>query len=659
MCLIFDIIRMLSIKCAPRRPQEEKDFKSLYQLCWAFNYKGEKHPKIPYTSETVDEETVLNAIQYSIEYINTRYDCSDFRAIWLVKLAFDGGSDLYKKSSDNKIETAIKNCLTSFKYWISDEGDDSMCYYSENHQSTFATLEYLTGQLYEDEIFADGKTGKEHKERAEQRLDLWLNQRYKYGFSEFGSHNYLPINICALSLLLRYGDNEEIKAKIRKVFDILFYDYALQFFQGTYIGAQSRAYPRNNINCAYNEPNTDQILDYVWKRGKFDYKHQIGEHVFFFTTMQIDGEAKGKPYYTVPRQIIDIGNHKGELTVKTSSGLNLEEMKQHNLIGDDLNAEMFQLGMGALTNPEVIENSLRIINRNNLWRNNFVSSFKYLNIWFLKAFHLLPKLSKKLNFFTNGMALERVNIYTYKTDSYKMSTLCAYKPGSSGAQQTTMALTLDEGVTVYTHHPAREDKVFGAPSYWAGYGVAPHAVQDKNITMLIHKIPKKILLAPSKILQYTHTFFAEELLDEVVVESNYAFGKKNNAVFALIGNNKFEYKPYDEKINEVIEGKLKKQLRYDLVQPGSEQFTIYELSTMEAEGDFQSFIQRIKSNQYTFNGGKLNYKTKDKEYSLAYKGDFCINDKKIVVEYKRYESQFGITEREDKEILINDYKILL
>lgn len=659
MCLFLDIIRMLSTKNAPRRPKQEKGYRGVHELCWVYNFKGEKHAEISYTSDTVDEQTVLNGIQDTVDYINERYDCSDFRAMWLLKLVFDGGEELFKKSPSNEIHNRIKSCLTGFKYWISDNGHDSICYYSENHQSTFATLEYLTGQLYEKELFCDGKTGREHKERAKHRLKLWFKQRFAFGFSEFGSHNYLPINICSLSLFLRYGDDAEIKTDIKKTFDILFYDFALQLFEGTFIGAQSRAYPRNNINCAYSEPNADQIIDYVWKRGKFDYKNQIGEQVFFFTTMQIDGEKRGIPYYEVPPQIIDIGNHRGELEIKTSSGQNFDEMRLHNLIGKDLNAEMFQLGMGALTNPEVIENTMSIIKRHNLWRNDFVSSFKYLNIWFLKAFHLLPKLSKRYNFFTNGMALERVNVYTYKNDSAKLSTLCNYKPGSSGAQQTTMALTLTGGVTVYTHHPLREDKLIGAPSYWAGYGVAPHAVQHKNIALLIHNIPKSITLAPSKMLQYTHTFFPQELFDEVLIDGNYAFGRKDNALFALIGKSNFEFRPYDERIKDLSQGKLKTEMNYDLLQHGSKQFTIYETSEIKTEGSFKRFVQRIKSNEYNFENMTLKYNSSNKQYKLVYCGGFEISGQKINLEFKRYESLFGTTERTQKEIKIKDYTISL
>ena len=46
----------------------------------------------------------------------------------------------------------VKRSLTGFKYWMSEPGDDAMCFWSENHQLLFATGEYLAGAAFSDEI---------------------------------------------------------------------------------------------------------------------------------------------------------------------------------------------------------------------------------------------------------------------------------------------------------------------------------------------------------------------------------------------------------------------------------------------------------------------------------------------------------------------------
>ncbi|MDC7244181.1 MAG: hypothetical protein PQJ44_09900 [Sphaerochaetaceae bacterium] len=54
---------------------------------------------------------------------------------------------------------------------MSDGSNDSMCYWSENHQILFSVSEYLAGQMFSDKIFTQtGFTGKQHKQRAKKEF---------------------------------------------------------------------------------------------------------------------------------------------------------------------------------------------------------------------------------------------------------------------------------------------------------------------------------------------------------------------------------------------------------------------------------------------------------------------------------------------------------
>ena len=66
---------------------------------------------------------------------------------------------------------------------MDEPGEDSMCYWSENHQILFAASEYLMGQMFPDEVFTNsGITGAQHMEKARVRILDWLEMRWKYGF---------------------------------------------------------------------------------------------------------------------------------------------------------------------------------------------------------------------------------------------------------------------------------------------------------------------------------------------------------------------------------------------------------------------------------------------------------------------------------------------
>jgi len=53
---------------------------------------------------------------------------------------------------------------------------------------------------------------------------------------------------------------------------------------------------------------------------------------------------------------------------------------------------------------------------------------------------------------TNGTALQRADVYTYRTADYAMSTTQAYQPGAFGNQEAIFQLILDPGVSLFHNH---------------------------------------------------------------------------------------------------------------------------------------------------------------------------------------------------------------
>ncbi len=638
------------------RPSSTEARYDFSDILWLFEHPGMKNPEIDLTIEDIEEKTLLATILPDCRYINSRFDCLDFRATRLYRLAESADPYLDKISPSGKIRALIDDTLLGMKFWLSEKGSDSVCYFSENHEITFFVLAYLIGRRYPDQIFFnDGRTGKEKADEARSRMLIWFDLRGKYGFSEFYSHNYLPINFAQISLLILYGDQNDhlLMNKAKGVLDILCLDYALAYKNGTIIGAQGRAYARNNLNCAFAECNSDILIDGIWNDGKKygGVNCHCGPQASQFIMLLHSVKKDGTPFYVVPQAIKNIGTDLTPRVIKTSFGLNLRDFEKEDMIGLSDRQVMFQLGMEAFSNPEIINNTFDIVNEYSLLKNEFFSYFKYFNASFLRFLGVFPFVSKLAKLYSNGVCIERSNVYACRGDGYKLSTLVDYKPGSAGAQQTTMAAVLPGGVTIFTHQPLKDKTYHTSPGFWGGYGVAPHAVQDESVTLLIHKIPKRILFSPSSMLPYTHTFLPEELLDEVFVEGRYAFARKGNVCLALIGASDFEYLDHDPQKTRIMEGLLKDETKkFELVQRGRVQFTAYELSTMEKEGSFESFKDRIRANAISFDGSVLSYQTNGKDLRLTYGGDFTINGEVQKVDFKRYDSEFVQTDYLSGEI---------
>ena len=60
--------------------------------------------------------------------------------------------------------------------------------------------------------------------------------------------------------------------------------------------------------------------------------------------------------------------------------------------------------------------------------------------------------SRTLDLPTNGTALQRADVYTYRTADYAMSTTQAYQPGAFGNQEAIFQLILDPGVSLFHNH---------------------------------------------------------------------------------------------------------------------------------------------------------------------------------------------------------------
>ncbi|MBQ0072340.1 MAG: hypothetical protein KBS81_10905, partial [Spirochaetales bacterium] len=177
-------------------------------------------------------------VQNSIERIVKRADCSDFRLteiIWMYCL----GKDLLPSS----LLAQFKSCMLGYRYWFTEQGNDVMWFFSENHALSLHACEYIAGRLFPDEVFSNsGMTGREHMEHGLKMIRDWFNHVLEYGYTEWCSVNYLPVDMLGYMTLMKFAENSEIDALCREAMDMTFHFYAMQCHKGMLLGANGRAY---------------------------------------------------------------------------------------------------------------------------------------------------------------------------------------------------------------------------------------------------------------------------------------------------------------------------------------------------------------------------------------------------------------------------------
>lgn len=560
-----------------------------------------------------------NRLDGTLKYISGEYDCSDFRMVNMVRTLYDFGDQIPKDYKDK-----IEDVLFNFRYWWDEPGENSMCYWSENHQILFASAEYLVGQLYPDTVFpGSGLTGKQHMGKAKIRALDWLEMRWNYGFIEFYSGVYYKEDIGALINIIDLAEDEELVKKSQIIMDLLFYDVAAQNIGTMFITTSGRAYSGNRKGGS--GANLGGMTRYYWGDGK-----QRGQGMMYGMMLT--------EKYKLPPVLAEIARDSSNVIIKQSNGLDLSELKTEGYYGTDNRSMMMQWGMESFTNPEVVRNSLAHMRNCNMFSNEFIGEFKILDFTLLKWLHLEPTIVRLINPQSNGVAIQKGNTYTYKTRDYSMYTVQSHHPGTYGDQQHVFGMNIKNHFSIFHNHPALEKGVKKqSPTYEVGYGHFPHVVQDKNVSLAIYNIPEKKGLMEADLLDYTRAYFPSEQFDTAYIAGKYVFGKKGETYCAFIGTNNFKYRD---------------EAKDDIIQPGKQTCWITEAGSKIEDGSFEAFTKRIQNNELNFDveSLELSYQSNANTYKLKFDADFLINKEVIDTNYDRYDSPYAKAKKKDKTL---------
>jgi len=580
------------------------------------------------------EEIDFSAIEFACHYIDHRYDCNDFRMMSLIRILYKHSDKVPQKYLDR-----INSSLLGAKFFMDQTGEDSVCYWSENHQIIFAASEYLIGQLFEDQQFTnDGLSGREHKAIAKERIDIWLKQRFLYGFTEWNSNTYYEEDIAPLSNLISFCDDPAIVVRTKIVLDLLLFDIATQSFKGSFTSTSGRAYEEGKKSG--NKSALRNVTKSIWGYDVLDDKKGLDVNFLYIKN------------YEVPEVIKYIGLDHSPVIIKASNGMNISELKTEIVptfrVDKELDKIMMQWAMEAFSNPEVMTDTMNYVHKNHMLSNEFLNDMKLVNLSLLKYTNLLKLVSKVLRPVTNGTAIQRANTYIYKTENYMLATSQKYHPGEFGDQQHIWCATISPSISIFTTHPASPLSENGAlsasPNYWVGNGRNPHSVQDENVNLTMYYIDGKKGFMEKDLLKYSHMYFPKEKFEQVIIKEKMAFAKIGKTFVAVIGNKLLEVK--DE----------------ELIQHGEFTCWITELSSEENES-FNTFINRIEGNVVKFyeNELSLRYVSNTKTFNLAYKKHFTINGNRVNCEYTRFDSKYSRTKRKDGVITLtyNNYSLFL
>lgn len=554
------------------------------------------------------------------DFIDQRIDCADFRLICILRSLF-----CYSELISNTTLTRMKETVLNFKYWMDEPGTDSMCYWSENHQIIFAVCEFLAGQLYSSDIFTnDGNLGINHKNKARSRLEEWLASRFRLGFVEWHSNTYYEENVAALSLLIDCADDALLRERAQRILDLLFLDMALHHYRSYLAATSGRCYESQK-----KDPQTQDVADIMQKAFHF---HE---------TYRYDFSRVGTDYllnqtYRLPQWIYEIAHDDCLGEVKVSMGLNLDEVDDHFPDRGDIHGRaLFLWSMEAFTNHQSVETSLKLFKDWELSDNKFLQGLKVLEIPFIHQLKLLPFVIRILNPVTTGLAIQRVNSYSYRTPHYFLSSAQSYHPGSFGDQQHIWQATFGEGHSVFTTHPGvsafKNDTRNTTPSLWVGNGIHPDCRQHKNVLICQYDLNVRRGYMEQERLLYTHAWFPQ---DRERLHSKCIIAKDNDSYIAL-----FSLEDIDE----------------NLKQYGKTTAWACVCGSADEHGSYDQFHKLCKTSTFTHKGKTTTFTWDNAIYELHYSKAFTVNGILQDPNYPRLECKYGKVERYADNILSITY----
>lgn len=466
--------------------------------------------------------------------VDDRVDLADHRLMVLLRLRIIAGEVL-----PEPLRADIDTCLAGFKYSFVEPGDDSMCFWSENHQALFGVGEYLAGTLLGSHTFTnDGRTGTAHALDARQRLLDWLEDRFRWGFSEWLSATYYELDTVALVMLVDHAD-EELSKRAAMVLDLVMLDLALHHFDGRLHASQGRAYRRQKV-----DPRVQEVSAIV--------ADAFGEPQSFRVD-QLSGIFGSRRRYRVPQAIIDIAHQGGAHRIHVSHGRTLAETLEQTearhrernpaISAGELAVERVRAcwAMQAITDAEVIADTITVINRLQMWENSFFAGLRPF-----RKFNpgLGPLLVKGINPVTIGMQLGRADVTTFRTPNLLLSSAQHYRPRDFGDQQHLWEAALPGGIVVFSTHPgsvgAKAESRPATPSDWIGNGINPDIAQSDNVLLVMHDLRTRKGYLEGRRPELSHLHFPLTLFDETSVSDHLLLGRKGDSYLAVLSVNPHE-----------------------------------------------------------------------------------------------------------------------
>ena len=573
--------------------------------------------RIAMERDSFNEESIDEACQKVI----VRLDTADFRVAGLLRMLYlDREHDVLSDETLDQIEET----LLGFRYWLTEPGDDKMCYWTENHQILYHSGELLVGQMFPDETFSNsGMTGLEHVAHAEPLVERWLDFRGRFGFSEWHSNVYFNEDLPALVNLVDFAESEVIRSKAAMVLDILAFDMLNNYYKGYFATTHGRTYDNKFLDGL-----SDSTTEAIWIMVGLGEYSSTGN--FGGTFLATSPNYVPPPLLeTIAGETLDVHEHRQRDSIDVVDG------PEWDIGYESTEDVVFWSGMAAIAAPEVVDGLKIMLDEYDLWDGFLFGDIpEPYNSMFRDVAELgtLRELAEDMELVSRGIALETVNTYTYRTPHYQLSGAQDYKPGYWATQTQSWLATLDGEAYVFTSFPgnfgeAEFGLTFGGK--WIG-GWLPRSTFHRNVAVHQYRPDTVPLLEEYLNADYLHAYFPKTRFDEVREVDNWVLGRKGDGFVALGSEHELRWSEEND---------------YELIADTVVNTWIVELGSADEWDSFDAFVDAITGADLSF-GETISYDSPSIGLvEVGWEGPFVVDGEEIDLgPYPRWDNAYAYQE---------------
>ena len=527
----------------------------------------------------------VDSLQAAWTQLDTWADTGDFTLMYLhwvhsldARAVAAGRAHL-----DPSVIAAIESRMRDFRYRYDDplpaDRLDNKWFWSENHRLIFAVDELLSGLALPDTRFTvTGLTGAQHAARARPAILEWVRERGRYGFSEWHSNVYLPLDINPLLTVIELSpaDDVELQRAASGALDLCMVDLAAHLHRGVYGATRGRTYEKDKMTA--RDENTFTLANVVFDDTRLADGEPSGGTALGYVSRS-DASCLGliaTDRYRLPEVVRRMAVSDRVGTVVERHGLPLDPNEPVSPWpapvdghGFDESELEFWWSHGAMTSWQLVPTTLAVADRYRLWDTTLFRSYRSLRVLSENP-AAAQLLARELAPVTAAGVLGEPHTITWRSPDVMLSTVVDHRAGDAMEQAHAWQATVDADALVFTTHPVASPGTDGRgedSGYWTGSASMPRSAQHDRVSIHCYwpgyqPLDLGDLGFSIDYLPLTHAFFPQERFDAVVQVAGWTIGRRGDGFVAL-----WSHRPTEWRTGPVISS-AEFDRPYDLVADG-------------------------------------------------------------------------------------------